>query len=163
MDARRAVPLLAVSLLVAFTTCDQAPTVAPDDVGIRAAPGGGGGKPDKAEPNPSGCAEGQVAEWDATAEEWVCADAILGATTLGVEQRAVNFIVPAGQTRDAIAFCQGGKVATGGGYAVPTQLKAVISRWTQNAAGESGWEVRMVNTLSVQAQLTVYVVCINPL
>ncbi len=73
MDARRTMPLLAVSLLVAFTTCDQAPTVAPDDVGIRAAPGGGGGKPEKAKPNPTECIDGQVAKWDEASTSWVCA------------------------------------------------------------------------------------------
>ncbi len=69
---RLAVPLV----LAAFTlTCqgDQTTPVAPDDVGIRAAPGGGG-KPAKADPNPTGCSDGQTAKWDDASSEWVCAD-----------------------------------------------------------------------------------------
>ena len=37
------------------------------------APGGGAGKV-KAEPNPIGCTQDQVAKWDSSAGEWVCAD-----------------------------------------------------------------------------------------
>ncbi len=36
---------LVVGTLLIFTTCNDAPTVAPDDTSIRAAPGGNPGKP----------------------------------------------------------------------------------------------------------------------
>ncbi len=46
MSSRRFVSLLAVSFLVLFTICDQAP-VSPEGVGIRTAPGGVPGPPDR--------------------------------------------------------------------------------------------------------------------
>ena len=146
-------PLLAVAFLLVFATCDQPPAVAPDDVGIRAAPGGGGGKPEKGKPNPTGCADGQVAKWDDASTSWLCAaDQTQGDT--GYELVSVGPVrVPVCSTCDKQAVsvpvaCSAGKKALSGGYegigfpstdlTGPKGFQLHTSRPYDDASG-SGW------------------------
>jgi len=57
--------------------CGQNPA-GPDSYDVEPQYAKGGGGPERAEPNPIGCTQDQIARWDATSSTWVCAQGPFG-------------------------------------------------------------------------------------
>ena len=139
MNARRFTPLLAASLLVLFSTCNDAP-VAPDDLSISAAKGG---KP-KPPVLPYDCAVGQTVLWNGSA--FVCADPSI--TGWEIVQNTVL-------TGDVGSVgCPTGKVVLGGGY-TGTAGDTNDDGPVQIGPNQWGWAILQGHLTTV----TIYAIC----
>jgi hypothetical protein len=88
-----------------------------------------------------------------------------GATN--VNQRNASLPVNAGATNDAVASCDAGDKATGGGYAQATSISEAsihigASRPELTSGVPTGWHVYITNSSASNGSWVVFVVCASP-
>ena len=148
------IPLVLVAVVWLYG-CDkasnplEAATTATGETALFAA----GPKP-KAQPNPIGCAQDEVAKWDETSGAWVCAADLQGAT--GPQPALLSgyeVVVASGNGAqgyvNATVSCPTGKKPITGGHSLKTQAGELI----HSHPTSDGWSVRAWNNSTSNNEL----------
>ena len=116
----------------------------------------------KAQPNPIGCTQDQIAKWDETSGAWVCAADLQGATgpqpALLSGFELVRHVVQGHNHIIATARCPAGKKPITGGYSSSGKDLSIM----RNRPTEDGWEASLYNDKYADgAEVIAWALCVD--